>query len=240
MVVCGCRKNILNDALGSGEILYRYSWLIDSYVLDFFTEDLWGKIPSNWQDVLEDLEPQELGLWLDQNKIPRYRKPWPLSLLALRSSITKLSLPRRKYCTCDKDDNPRNKQIYADPAEGSSSVSEELMHLKKPDGMRENLIHDPDPCKHFTSSFNRLIDCDSSINQQRGYIYAFQKHVKPKKRHEIFHMAKVVCQLAAKCKVSCIVDVGAGLGHLGRLLSYGHRLPTCCIESQRNLSSSAR
>ena len=57
----------------------------------------------------------------------------------------------------------------------------------------------------------------------------FCKHVKPKKQHELVRMAAVSDVLsssaaaAAANSSSCdrLIDIGSGVGHLARLLSYG-------------------
>ena len=56
----------------------------------------------------------------------------------------------------------------------------------------------------------------------------FRKHVKPKKQHELVRMAAVSDVLsssaaAAADSSSCdrLIDIGSGVGHLARLLSYG-------------------
>ena len=33
-------------------LLERFEWLLDCYVLDFFVDDHWSKIPRSWQDTL--------------------------------------------------------------------------------------------------------------------------------------------------------------------------------------------
>ena len=48
----------------------------------------------------------------------------------------------------------------------------------------------------------------------------FRKHVKPKKQHELVRMAAVSDVLSSGC-CECLIDIGSGVGHLARLLSYG-------------------
>ncbi|XP_020283776.1 protein RRNAD1-like isoform X2 [Pseudomyrmex gracilis] len=73
-------------------ILDTYGWLLDSYVVDFFQEQLWEKLPSNWKIVLRTVSPEEFGVWL-AGDISRTRV-WPLSLLALRRITKDLQLKR--------------------------------------------------------------------------------------------------------------------------------------------------
>ncbi|KAK2909764.1 protein RRNAD1 [Channa argus] len=77
-------------------LLSHYSHLSDSYIIEFFTEDLWHKLPSRWQHVLQDLSyPQIADLLLDATHGDRrYPSVWPLSLLAFRATAHALAFPR--------------------------------------------------------------------------------------------------------------------------------------------------
>ncbi|KAK5861690.1 hypothetical protein PBY51_017147 [Eleginops maclovinus] len=76
--------------------LSMYSHLSSSYIIEFFTEDLWSSLPSSWQVVLQDLTyPQIADLLLDASHADRrYPSVWPLSLLAFRASAQALAFPR--------------------------------------------------------------------------------------------------------------------------------------------------
>ncbi|XP_047453974.1 protein RRNAD1 [Mugil cephalus] len=76
--------------------LSQYSRLSDSYIIEFFTEDLWHTLPSSWQLVLQDLSyPQIADLLLDAaHEDRRYPSVWPLSLLAFRAAAHSLAFPR--------------------------------------------------------------------------------------------------------------------------------------------------
>ncbi|CAL8247767.1 unnamed protein product [Lota lota] len=77
--------------------LSKYNYISDSYIIEFFTEELWEKLPAKWREVLCGLSyPQIADLLLDtkcQDK--RYPSVWPLSLLAFRATAHALSFPRR-------------------------------------------------------------------------------------------------------------------------------------------------
>ena len=72
------------------QLLQSVQWLLDAYVVDFFTSDHWRAIPTGWREALEAMEPQDMAKWID----PRHDKGWrqpskmerpmPLALLALR------------------------------------------------------------------------------------------------------------------------------------------------------------
>uniref|UniRef100_A0A3Q1FLJ1 Methyltransferase like 25B n=1 Tax=Acanthochromis polyacanthus TaxID=80966 RepID=A0A3Q1FLJ1_9TELE len=76
--------------------LSQYKHLSDSYIIEFFTEDLWQTLPSSWQAVLQELSyPQIADLFLDAtNEDRRYPSVWPLSLLAFRATAHALAFPR--------------------------------------------------------------------------------------------------------------------------------------------------
>ncbi|XP_076592683.1 methyltransferase-like protein 25B isoform X3 [Chaetodon auriga] len=83
-------------AKGLTTFLSQYSRLSDSYIIEFFTEDLWHTLPSSWQPVLQDLSyPQIADLLLDaKHGDRRYPSVWPLSLLAFRATAHALAFPR--------------------------------------------------------------------------------------------------------------------------------------------------
>ncbi|XP_071062116.1 methyltransferase-like protein 25B isoform X2 [Pseudochaenichthys georgianus] len=76
--------------------LSMYSHLSDSYIIEFFTEDLWSSLPSSWRAVLRDLKyPQIADLLLGASHADRrYPSVWPLSLLAFRATAQALAFPR--------------------------------------------------------------------------------------------------------------------------------------------------
>ncbi|KAM7382874.1 hypothetical protein PAMP_002572 [Pampus punctatissimus] len=76
--------------------LSQYSHVSDSYIIEFFTEDLWHTLPTSWQPVLQDLTyPQIADLLLDATHGDRrYPSVWPLSLLAFRATAHALAFPR--------------------------------------------------------------------------------------------------------------------------------------------------
>lgn len=77
-------------------VLSQYRHFSDSYIIEFFTEDLWHTLPSTWQPVLQDLSyPQIADLLLDAaHGDRRYPTVWPLSLLAFRATAHALAFSR--------------------------------------------------------------------------------------------------------------------------------------------------
>uniref|UniRef100_UPI0037E7A0AB methyltransferase-like protein 25B n=1 Tax=Semicossyphus pulcher TaxID=241346 RepID=UPI0037E7A0AB len=79
--------------------LSLYSHLSNSYIIEFFTEDLWHTLSSSWQPVLQDLSyPQIADLLLDaaHGDKRRYPSVWPLSLLSFRATAHALAFPREQ------------------------------------------------------------------------------------------------------------------------------------------------
>lgn len=85
--------------------LSQYSHLSDSFIIEFFTEDLWHTLPVSWQQVLQDLTyPQIADLLLDASygDERRYPSVWPLSLLAFRATAHALAFPRERRQSRDR------------------------------------------------------------------------------------------------------------------------------------------
>ncbi|XP_077454889.1 methyltransferase-like protein 25B isoform X2 [Stigmatopora argus] len=76
--------------------LSQYKFLSESYIIEFFTQDLWHKLPVSWQSVLHHLSyPQIAELLLEtEHQHRRYPCVWPLSLLAFRATAHSLAFPR--------------------------------------------------------------------------------------------------------------------------------------------------
>lgn len=67
----------------------------------------------------------------------------------------------------------------------------------------------------------------------------FTKNVKPKKRHEVEKMSRICGKVAKELGIEYIVDFGAGLGHLSRVLTYDYGLKVCCLEQNSELTQKA-
>ncbi|XP_068144848.1 methyltransferase-like protein 25B [Drosophila tropicalis] len=173
--------------LDSLKLVKKYEWLLDFYMLDFYIEDHWEKLPGVWRDHLQNLPLEELGEVLEnENECNSVHKVWPLELLALRQLVKNLSIKRK---TVDR----------AVPQNGMSCP---LLYHRK--------------LKHI-----------------------FRKCVKPKKYHEITRMAEICAKSHQKMSVDFVVDFGAGVGHLARILGYGYGIQVCCLEMQEKLNHQA-
>ncbi|KAK2579480.1 hypothetical protein KPH14_010794 [Odynerus spinipes] len=190
-------------------VLNIYGWMLDFYVVDFYREKLWNKLPESWKLALQDIPPDEFGVWLSR-ELP-CKRVLPLSLLALRQVIDILQL-KRDY----------------------KSVNN-ILQCEKARKMQTE-------CKKLTSlclleNSQQLENVDSA---SKKFINLFKKHVKKKKIHEIEEMAQICAHYAYKSNCRCIVDIGAGVGHLARILNCQHGLHVACIEQDELLSKKAR
>ncbi|KAM9294549.1 methyltransferase-like protein 25B [Gastrophryne carolinensis] len=78
-------------------VLSIYGYITDSYIIEFFTDNLWESLPASWRAALSGLSAPELA---DQLLSPRsseegrYKSVWPLSLLALKVTAHSLAFCR--------------------------------------------------------------------------------------------------------------------------------------------------
>ncbi|XP_067832001.1 protein RRNAD1 [Heptranchias perlo] len=73
-------------------LLSLYTNILDSYVIEFFSENLWEKVPRSWQTTLSDLTAPQLSTYIAPLM---YRESvWPLSLLAYKAAAHGLAFPR--------------------------------------------------------------------------------------------------------------------------------------------------
>ncbi|KAJ8736051.1 hypothetical protein PYW08_006707 [Mythimna loreyi] len=83
-----CVETILEMCL---KVIRIYDWLLDLYVLDFFVDDHWNKLPVTWRRTFEHMDPQHLGNILSNRPSNQLL---PLSFLALIKTVQALTLPR--------------------------------------------------------------------------------------------------------------------------------------------------
>ncbi|XP_032662812.1 protein RRNAD1-like [Odontomachus brunneus] len=187
-------------------VLDIYGWLLDSYVVDFFQEQLWEKLPNSWTLILQVVSPEEFGKWLSSDI--SCTRVWPLSLLALRQVTKNLQINR--------DHRNHESTLRCGRAKNVAYNLDNFISEGKDE--RPQNIHD------FLKKHSNL----------------FLKHVKIKKRHEIQEIAKICADCARESDAKCIVDVGAGMGHLARSLAFKYDLCVTCIEQNESLSQQAR
>ncbi|KAK7481310.1 hypothetical protein BaRGS_00027390 [Batillaria attramentaria] len=204
-------------------VLDNYRWMIDAYVSDFFVKDHWDRLPLSWQRYLDALSFQQLaGLltgesWLHTSSLGSVS---PLSLLALKACTRTHSLRRR----CVDLDNQCVLATMRDCLHSHLS-SGESFSCGQVQGHGERTPQTPQGEAPFSKSPNfkngQLLEME----------HIFRKHVKPKKQHEIQRLAKVISWLSGQTGSSHVIDVGAGLGHLSRLLTFAHGLKVTTVEA---------
>lgn len=188
---------------------------LNYFFQDFFTENHIQKLPRSWTEQLQRIPPEELGYLMDL-KVQKQQCVWPLSLLSLRCILQYVSLPRDPDESCA--------MYYLNNKSERTSVKYEKEE-------KNNFIHN----RIKGNNFEKKFPCFKHLKLKN----LFLKHVKPKKRYEIFRMAEMTAEIAEEMSVSYVVDVGSGLGHLSRIMAYGFNLNVCCLETQLPLSKQA-
>lgn len=75
----------------ASRICSELKWLLDQYIIDFYVDELWKEIPSSWK-ILDRLTDVEWSRVMDENGEPSLTIPLPLSIICLRSLLSKFSL----------------------------------------------------------------------------------------------------------------------------------------------------
>lgn len=180
------------------------------HVQDFFTENHWKKLPSSWAEALDSLSPEELGKCiLSSNSGTNTYK-----------LVLPLSLLAFKEAT-------RNLALNRTSIGSLDQVISYLNHC----GFSNATQQSSDWIS--PSSSKKPSGALGSLSQ------VFHRHVKPKKQHELYRMGQCCAAISQVTNCKTVVDVGAGVGHLSRFLSYGHGLNLVCLESVEKLGSSA-
>ncbi|KAM4805739.1 methyltransferase-like protein 25B isoform X2 [Urocitellus parryii] len=85
-------------AVNLTRVLALYRSILDAYIIEFFTDNLWDTLPCSWQEALDGLNPPQLAALLlgmpGEGEVVRYRSVWPLTLLALKSTAYALAFTR--------------------------------------------------------------------------------------------------------------------------------------------------
>ncbi|KAL5467219.1 hypothetical protein EMCRGX_G031419 [Ephydatia muelleri] len=83
------------------QFLSQYHWLTDSYVIEFFVENHWNKLPSKWREVLDKTSLAEIyKIFLNLQGQPT-TMVYPLSLLAFLACTRNLMYQRHPQATKD-------------------------------------------------------------------------------------------------------------------------------------------
>ncbi|XP_028170962.1 protein RRNAD1 [Ostrinia furnacalis] len=81
------------------QVIRNYDWLLDLYVLDFFVDQHWEKLPLTWREAFYNMDPQILGNIIDGNFS---NTVLPLSFLALMKTVQCLTITRQSLDKCAK------------------------------------------------------------------------------------------------------------------------------------------
>ncbi|RUS91928.1 hypothetical protein EGW08_000330 [Elysia chlorotica] len=215
-------------------IITSYRWIIDAYVSDFYTKDFWNRLPLSHQAYFDVVKPSDLT-WLlccfdgENTVINRQVSVLPpLSLLALHCCIRSLALQRKPVNTEGAAFKEtllaafRRKDRHVDTTKDSESLESKNERGISIKTLEETLSAEGSDVPNFKNG------------QCMDMQHIFRKHVKPKKQHEINNLGQVVNLLSQATGTSAAVDVGAGLGHLARVLAFQHNLRVTTIEAADN------
>jgi len=228
-------------------LLDHYEWLINSFVLDFFLDSHWSHLPASWQPTLTSIPPAQLAAWLDPEATPAYTSPWPLSLLALKQAIGACSLPRKPV-----KDLQQLKSFLADGKRHSKVITEGCPKSVEPNGssqitegsdgiIKSNQTSVEQAASEYNDSWMfepELLSAAAGCHS--GLRHVFRKHVKPKKQHEMCRLARLIDSVGKSQEFERVLDIGAGVGHLSRYLSYNYRLQVACVDGDGQLTGSAK
>lgn len=151
-------ENVKSNLEMSLKVIRMYDWLLDLYVLDFFVDDHWNKLPSTWRKTFEHMDPQELGHILSNRPTNQLL---PLSFLALIKTIEALTIPRgrqnqninKKVTTTNLDsckNHPKLKNLF-------------LKHVKLKKRHEISLMADVVVGTALQSNCNSVIDFGSGL-----------------------------------------------------------------------------
>ena len=83
------------------QLIKKYQWLADSFVIDFFSQNIWEtKVPESWRSALDRAKPSDLAKLLDYDQVDADDEvlkslSWPQEILDLRTSVRLLGIPRK-------------------------------------------------------------------------------------------------------------------------------------------------
>uniref|UniRef100_A0A0P4VW58 Methyltransferase domain-containing protein n=1 Tax=Scylla olivacea TaxID=85551 RepID=A0A0P4VW58_SCYOL len=231
--------------------------ILDSYVLDFFTEDLWSRLNPKWTAVLDKFSPGDLASLLQNGASIKQESGWALSLLAFRAASHALSLPRKAVSSV----NPLLHYLSQQVQTGSIKLNKPEYHeisrnvenkseiecdtgTVQCEGHIKAAHKDVDKIDADFICITSWGDFDSELSAAAGQHkllqHVFRRHLKPKKQHEVARLAIVAAQVARCVCDGVMVDVGSGQGHLSRLLAYGHDVRFVCLEAKDKFIDGAR
>ncbi|KAM3918684.1 methyltransferase-like protein 25B [Leptodactylus fuscus] len=106
-------------AANISRVLSLYGHITDSYIIEFFTDNLWETLPESWRIALSDLSAPELADQLLSNKTTSYSSVWPLSLLALKVTAQSLAFQRTSRHDIGSGDRKRPAEFQVNHCQSS-------------------------------------------------------------------------------------------------------------------------
>ncbi|VDM75393.1 unnamed protein product [Strongylus vulgaris] len=199
-------------------VLEKYSWLIDSYMINYFVDDMWNKLPYSWRLVLENIEPDDCVCLVDAT-VHSHDRVLPLVLICLKALVK--ALPSREAVRSPDDiANACGIQNVLHKSFATITSRENLRIKLKPKKQHEidrivttvDLLRTSNP---GTACFLQ----NAAIN---SYVSGMGPYYLP-----LFALSIVL--LLSAPSFDAVIDVGAGMGHLARMLSVS--APKCKIIS---------
>ncbi|XP_043424268.1 methyltransferase-like protein 25B isoform X1 [Prionailurus viverrinus] len=208
-------------AVNLTRVLARYRPILDAYIIEFFTDNLWGTLPCSWQEALDGLNPPQLAAQLlgmpGEGEVVRYGQEGPraggprVSLSGCNGAIHwGPGLAYRRY-----------RSVWPLTLLALKSTAYALAFTRTP-------------------GFQTPSEFLENPSQSSRLTAPFRKHVRPKKQHEIRRLGELVKKLSDLTGCTQVVDIGSGQGHLSRFMSLGLGLTVKSIEGDRRLVERAQ
>lgn len=123
--------------------LYKYfEWLTDAYVLDFYNEECWQKLPNCWQKDLECLDPMSISNILSFKEQLAIKKVLPLSLLSLRRFVQHFDIPRQQRIYAPRKwDDKLEKLLWKHMKPKKQHEIKTLAHITYENAVKANCQH---------------------------------------------------------------------------------------------------
>ncbi|EDO31622.1 predicted protein [Nematostella vectensis] len=209
---------------------------------EYFCNDVWNKVPFFWRQHFSDIRPEDLATVLlnkcgkDTKFVPRnYRHVWSLSLLSFVQACHSLSLPRSpvfESCRAGPCCQPRMRNEAS------------LKHLRSQ--VKSKKLHEITKLAWVVLGFAQCgtpvasTDPPAEIKEEKkeGKKYTFKSHRADGLPCEGQYNAAVLYTLhvspvvaAEEIYRSPKLDVGAGLGHLSRVMAMEYGLRVVSLEA---------
>ncbi|GFQ91375.1 protein RRNAD1 [Trichonephila clavata] len=198
------------------DFLRKSDFFTDAYILDYFVEELWNKLPSGWLEIISNFDTDDLIAFLQPGGNVRRESPWPLSLLAFRASSFALTLPRKSIHSPDAVKYFLEKNFNSEY-----------------NAVDDDSLDDDDPLPLENEWSCATDEFEGKSGQHKNIPEFCRRHVKPKKQHEIFRLAQVASVVFKYFGLKNVIDVGSGQGHLSRFLALCCDLRVATMEANK-------